>query len=130
MNTDKMIFVFGSNEAGIHGAGAARTALLEHGAVYGQGFGHFGHSFAVPTKCFLIKPLSLMTISKYIHKFLEYTYAHPELKFQVTQLGCGLAGNNAADIAPMFIGGHFNIWYDAEWKDFLTDDSKFWGTYR
>lgn len=46
----KMIFVFGSNEAGRHGAGAAKTAMRYHGAEYGKGFGHYGNSFAIPTK--------------------------------------------------------------------------------
>lgn len=31
------IFVFGSNLAGFHGAGAARFAVQRHGAIYGQG---------------------------------------------------------------------------------------------
>ena len=37
-----MVFVFGSNEAGRHGAGAARVALKSHGAIYGQGEGPQG----------------------------------------------------------------------------------------
>lgn len=129
MNTDKMIFVFGSNEAGHHGAGAARTALLEHGAVYGEGVGHYGHSYAIPTKCFSIKTLSLMTIEKYVLQFLKYAYAHPELKFQVTQLGCGLAGLQAKDIAPMFVLAPKNCFFDEAWKPYLPRTFKYWGTY-
>ena len=45
-----MIFVFGSNLAGRHGAGAALCALREHGAIYGQGVGLQGNSYAIPTK--------------------------------------------------------------------------------
>ena len=33
------IFVFGSNLAGIHGAGAARHAVIHYGARYRQGIG-------------------------------------------------------------------------------------------
>ena len=33
------IFVFGSNLAGFHGGGAARIALNNFGAVWGQGVG-------------------------------------------------------------------------------------------
>ena len=41
-----MIFVFGSNLAGRHGAGAAKIALEKHGAIYGQGVGLQGADIA------------------------------------------------------------------------------------
>lgn len=43
------IFVFGSNLAGRHGAGSALEALKKHGAIYGQGVGRQGNSYAIPT---------------------------------------------------------------------------------
>lgn len=43
------IFVFGSNEEGYHGAGAAKQAL-KFGAIMGKGFGFGGNTFAIPTK--------------------------------------------------------------------------------
>ena len=48
-------FVFGSNELGLHGGGAARVAREQYGARYerkggpGQGFGPQGNSFGIPT---------------------------------------------------------------------------------
>lgn len=49
INKHEVIFVFGSNLAGRHGLGAARTALLEYGASYGVGEGRTGRSYAIPT---------------------------------------------------------------------------------
>ena len=43
------IFVFGSNDMGHHDGGAARIALEKFGAVYGQGRGLQGRSYAIPT---------------------------------------------------------------------------------
>jgi hypothetical protein len=54
---DGEIFVFGSNLAGTHGAGAAKQAL-KFGAVYGEGNGRCGWStYAIPTKDKNIKTL-------------------------------------------------------------------------
>lgn len=97
-----MIFVFGSNEAGIHGAGAALEARQKHGAKLGIGFGHVGNSFAIPTKDENIKTLPLSIIKKYVEMFLAYAKATPENTYQVTRIGCGLAGYKDSDIAPMF----------------------------
>jgi hypothetical protein len=77
-----MVFVFGSNEAGIHGAGAAKCALDEHGAILGQGVGRQGDSYAIPTKGHYIKPgetqkrigrtLPLIDIEKYVDEFIAW----------------------------------------------------------
>jgi len=96
------IFVFGSNLAGIHGAGAARLAFDRFGAVWGNGIGHQGKSYALPTKDKDIDTLPLSEIKKYVDQFLEYAEDHPEFTFLVTKVGCGLAGWNVEDIAPLF----------------------------
>ena len=79
-----MIMVFGSNQAGRHGKGAALYAREHHGAVYGQGQGHFGNSYAIPTKDALIRTLPLEVIKRHVDTFIGYAIAHPELKFQLT----------------------------------------------
>ena len=73
------IFVFGSNLAGMHGGGAARTAL-EHFAMHGG-----------PD-----------AIRPYVDQFIEFAAAHPEYTFLVTRIGCGIAAFSAGDIAPLF----------------------------
>lgn len=96
------IFVFGSNLAGRHGKGAAKFALQHCGAVYGQGIGWQGNSYAIPTKDRQIKTLPLVEIQKYVLDFLDFAWDNTGMKFNVTRIGCGLAGYTDQDIAPMF----------------------------
>lgn len=107
--TKKTIFVFGSNLAGRHGAGAALFAKNNHGAVYGVGEGPTGSAYALPTKDFNINTLPLEAVKKHVDKFLEYARLHPELQFRLTPIGCGLAGYKPVDIAPMFIIAPVNV---------------------
>ena len=108
MDTSNMIFVFGSNEAGVHGAGAARFALNKKGAILGQPFGMQGNSFAIPTKDKTIRhTLPLDEIKVYVNRFIDFARTqtdrrHAPLIYQVTCIGCGLAGLKHEDIAPMF----------------------------
>lgn len=97
-----MIFVFGSNLAGRHGKGAALCAKNRHGAIYGVGEGRQGNSYAIPTKDKNLKTLSLDKIEDHVKTFIEYAKNNPELTFEVTRVGCGLAGYTDSDIKPMF----------------------------
>lgn len=96
------IFVFGSNEAGIHGAGAAKMAVNKWGARDGQGFGPSGSTFAIPTKDWNINILPKLAITLYINRFIRYAETKSLTQFLVTEIGCGLAGYKPIDIAPMF----------------------------
>lgn len=91
------IFVFGSNLAGAHAGGAARIAHRDFGAVWGQGVGLQGQSYAIPTM-----QGGVGTIVPYVEQFIEFAAAHPELKFYVTRIGCGIAGFSPDEIAPLF----------------------------
>ena len=91
------IFVFGSNLHGIHAGGAARTAHLHFGAEMGNGVGIQGQSYAIPTM-----QGGVETIRPYVDEFLAYASEHKELHFLVTPIGCGIAGFEPADIAPLF----------------------------
>lgn len=99
----KMIFVFGSNEQGLHGAGAARAAFDNFGAVWGVGTGRQGMSYAIPTKDRRMMTLRLPLIEKNVGEFIAYTHEHPDLSFFITAIGCGLAGRSHEEIAPMFL---------------------------
>ena len=110
------IFVFGSNLAGRHGAGAALCALKEHGAKYGQGVGRQGDSFAIPTKDYRIRTLDLKTIEMFVAHFKTYARENPELTFEVTRIGCGLAGYKDEDIAPMFSDAPANCELPEGWR--------------
>lgn len=91
------IFVFGSNLAGHHGGGAARVALKKFGAIMGQGVGLQGQSYAIPTM-----QGGVDTIRSYVDEFIAFAKTHPELKFYVTRIGCGIAGFKDEEIAPLF----------------------------
>lgn len=95
------IFVFGSNLAGRHGAGAARDAM-RFGARYGIGFGLSGQTYAIPTKDENIRTLPLATIKGLVDLFLFHASMAPEKTFLVTAVGCGLAGYSPKEIAPFF----------------------------
>lgn len=128
MNSE-MIFVFGSNEVGIHGAGAARVAVMQKGAIMGQGIGRMGQSFGIPTKDENILTLPTREVANYIAMFIRYAKANPTLVFQVTQIGCGLAGFTPAQIAPLFKSAPENCYFDHAWKPYLPKNTKFWGTF-
>lgn len=99
----KTIFVFGSNLLGIHGAGAARDAHANHGAILGEGIGRTGDSYAIPTKDEHIQTMPLWRIEKHIDVFIDYARNHPGLHFNLTHIGCGLAGYKwERDIRPLF----------------------------
>lgn len=92
------IFVFGSNLAGSHGGGAAKLAYKRFGAIWGQGAGLQGQSYAIPTMhggVDLIEP--------YVEGFMDYAFRHRELTFYVTRIGCGIAGFTPYEIAPLFL---------------------------
>lgn len=110
-----MIFVFGSNLSGVHGAGAAAFAVKNHGAVYGKGIGLQGESYAIPTKDHYIRTLPLRKIWNYVCQFIQFAKEHPELTFKVTRVGCGLAGYTDEDIAPMFKNPPTNCLMPPEW---------------
>jgi len=108
-----MIFVFGSNRAGIHGAGAAAFAAKHHGAQLGVGEGLTGNSYALPTCDASIRPLPLSDITLHVDRFLAYAKERPQLSFQVTRVGCGLAGYTDEQIAPLFLAAPDNVWLPA-----------------
>lgn len=91
------IFVFGSNLAGIHGGGAARFAAIHFGAAFGEGVGRTGQCYAIPTM-----HGGPEAIAPYVNDFVKYAAAHPELEFLVTRIGCGIAGFDESEIAPLF----------------------------
>ena len=110
------IFVFGSNLAGRHGKGAALHARKHYGAVYGVGNGRTGNAYAIPTKDQQLRTLPLFAIQPCVRAFLSYAREHPELTFQVTRIGCGLAGYTDIQIAPLFKGAPDNCLMPYEWR--------------
>lgn len=90
------IFVFGSNIRGIHAGGAAYFAFKHFGAIWGQGEGLQGSSYALPT----MEGLENMILA--IQRFIRFAAMHSEKTFLVTPVGCGIAGYRPEQIGPMF----------------------------
>lgn len=105
---EKEIFVFGSNLSGVHGKGAAKTAL-SWGAKYGQPSGIQGSTYAIPTRDkydkkykTIKRTLTIDEIKPFVNDFIEWAKYHTGNIFYVTEIGCGLGGLNPKDIAPLF----------------------------
>ena len=113
--------MFGSNLAGRHGKGAALAAVRDHGAIYGQGIGLQGSSYAIPTKDRSLQPLPLHVIRSHVNAFLEFAENNPDMEFDVTRVGCGLAGYKDEQIAPMFADIPMNVFLPPEWEGYLRD---------
>ena len=90
------VFVFGSNLQGMHYGGAARIAC-RWGAVMGQGVGLQGQTYAIPTMSG-----SVASIAPFVDEFIRFATSNPEMRFLVTEIGCGIAGYTPANIAPLF----------------------------
>lgn len=115
---ENQIFVFGSNESGIHGAGAALAARKLYGAQLGIGFGPTGESWAIPTKNWNVESMNLGAIKHYIDRFKVYVETST-VEFFITRIGCGLAGYADWQIAPLFKGINSNCDFPEEWKQYL-----------
>ena len=105
------VFVFGSNLEGMHGGGAALTAYKKFGAVWGQGVGLQGQSYGIPTM-----QGGVETIKPYVDEFIDFARKHPDLRFLVTPIGCGIAGFKPSQIASLFKEAKniFNIYLPKE----------------
>lgn len=113
------IFVFGSNLQGYHGGGAARLAMNQWGAVWGQGTGLQGQTYAIPTM-----QGGIGTIRPYIDQFIKFAQNDPERTFLVTEIGYGIAGFRPADIAPLFKNAINipNIWLPQRFWEILQKE--------
>ena len=90
------VFVFGSNEQGLHYGGAAKAACEFFGAIMGQGNGLQGKSYAIPSMS------GVGVMGEFVKEFCEFAKAHPEKRFLVTEIGCGIAGYSIGEVAPLF----------------------------
>ena len=111
------VFVFGSNLAGRHGKGAALWARQNRGAIYGQGSGVQGNSYAIPTKGWKMETLPLFLIQGFVEEFLYFAEKYWMKQFQLTPIGCGLAGYSREQIEPMFANAPQNVLWPPEWGE-------------
>lgn len=112
------IFVFGSNLAGRHGAGAAKFARDYLGAEYGIGYKFTGRTYALPTKDINLKTLPLEEVKEYVKLFQVHASTYLNYSFIVTKIGC-LTGYKDHKIVPLFKGSPSNCKFHLDWKEFL-----------
>ena len=110
--------MFGSNLAGRHGTGAALEARQKHGAVYGCGEGLSGYSYGIPTKDRDLKSRTLDEIRASVETFLAFARDTPETTYEVTRVGCGLAGYKDHQIGPMFAEAPANCILPLNWEQY------------
>lgn len=116
---ENTIFVFGSNMAGHHAGGAAKTALEHFGAMKGVGRGWAGQSYAIPTMNEHLQQMPLSQIQHYIDDFKIYTKNHRRNQYFITSIGCGVAGYKVEEIAPMFKGISHNVIFPQSFRPFV-----------
>lgn len=121
----RTIFCFGSNLAGVHGAGAAKHAAEFYGAQYGVGRGITGFSYAIPTKDSALHVLPLGVIKQAVEEFKAYAKDHiGKHTYLVTDIGCGLAGYTPEQIAPFFKDSPENVHLSYRFIDVLIKEGK------
>ena len=128
---DNHVFVFGSNEAGIHGKGAALDAKKYFGAEGKIGRGKTGRSYALPTKNADIKNLPIEDIQANVSEFVKYAKANPDQTFVVTRVGTGLRGLGDSEVAALFVKSGAdkldNIIVSKKWATSSDDFMKHYG---
>lgn len=126
------IFVFGSNPEGRHGAGSAKIARELFGAIYGQGEGLQGSSYALPTKDLRVlknhgyRSISTEQITENIRRMYQCAEKHPDKKFKVAYRNqpnerslCGYSGRELMEMFKKACDGNYpdNIYFSEEWSN-------------
>mgnify|MGYP005987024117 CR=1 FL=1 len=89
-----------------------------------MGRGLTGNSYALPTKGYKIETLNITEITKYVDEFLAFAGGNPDLEFQVTKIGCGLAGYKEEQIAPLFVNAPSNCHLPDGWLRKIDNDNE------
>ena len=96
------VFVYGSNQYAIHGAGSARKAI-DFGATYKDvPMGLCGQSYGIITKSFSNEPVTIGFIGSQVRVLYEFAKLRPDLTFYVTKIGTALAGFSVEEIGDIF----------------------------
>lgn len=110
-----MVFVFPSNELGIHAAGAALYARRYFGAKMGVGEGPSGRSYAIPVRSDPRTVLPLYRIKQGIERFYAYVSQHPRKQFRIARITSGYTDEQ---IVNLFNHPPANCTFDPRWAKF------------
>ena len=109
-------FVFGSNLAGRHGAGAALQAAQEFGAQYGVGEGLTGQCWAFPTLDAHLRRRPLVELEAARDALYAACLHCPSSRFLLTKVGCGIAGYPEPLMRGLFSNPPKNLILPEDWK--------------
>ena len=110
-----------SNLSSRHGAGAARAAVTHYGAVMALPKALLATAAGIPTVARDLAYTPLADIQLSVERFLRFASARPEQQFFVTLIGCGLAGYEDREVAPMFKLAPPNCSLPLPWRPFTGD---------
>jgi hypothetical protein len=110
------IFVFGSNQRGAHGGGAARLAKEKFGAEEGVGEGLTGQSYAFPTLTANFGKVSHASLEASRDRLYASARQNPDKTFLLTKVGCGIAGFTEDEIRPLFKNAPENVILPEDWR--------------
>lgn len=113
------IFIFGSNTAGKHGAGAALQARLSWGAKWGIGEGITGQCYAFPTLDGSNSQLTQLPIEALVasrDRLYSTCAQHTDKIFLLTKVGCGLAGYPEETMRGLFVDPPANLILPLDWQ--------------
>ena len=124
------ILTVGTNSRGVHDTGSAKTAHRYFGAKYGQAFGLQGNSYGIPTRTYLdrktnnsmFEDIPLKHIQSTVKLFFKDASLNPHLTFVLTRIGCGFAGYDDSQIAPLFNNPLSNMIVPKAWLPFIEHD--------
>ena len=110
------IFVFGSNLAGLHLGGAAKQAYESFGAIWGQGEGLQGQSYAFPTLDEDFGKRDYKELIESRNKLYKSARENPQKEFLLTAVGCGISGYPVGVMKKLFENTPENITKPDEFK--------------
>jgi hypothetical protein len=110
------VFVFGSNLAGRHLAGAAFQAKEQFGAEDGVSEGLTGRCYAFPTLDKHLRRLPLWRLEEARDLFFETARQNPHLRFLMTKVGCGIAGYPENQMRSLFREAPANVVLPEDWQ--------------
>lgn len=124
-----IVFVFGSNPEGRHGAGSARAAVEKFGAIYGRGRGMQGDAYALVTTELRngMPRVTLRQITDNVRELYETARENPGKKFMVAYRSAEnertLCGYTGGELVGCFLAAGDipdNIWFSEEWSDIIS----------
>lgn len=109
------VFVFGSNLAGKHIAGAARQAREQFGAVDGTAKGVTGQCYTFPTLGTRLEPLRTRRLLDARDTLYRTCKSNPDKRFLLTKIGCGIAGYPEPFMKTLFTNPPDNLILPDDW---------------